>query len=259
MKDFLSCIKLNNEALVVLSSGDNHRALKMFKAALSLLHRSVLTPMPQQQARHHKHRKQSDMILVEQEPIQLPGSVLVVSPRWTRSCQQECSYVYNRAFRINVLHEQDRERNILGAEISPTVAALVIFNMAISYHRMAASLSVASSKGSNGALITAAGTRALNLYTGALRLLPAGEASATGIDVNLLRCAALNNRSQLHYEKGEYALARQGLDEVHRMMYLFVGRSHSAGQQPRVFQQDDLTGLLLNVFFLRKPTLAAAA
>jgi hypothetical protein len=119
-------------------------------------------------------------------------------------------------------------------------AAAVVFNAALVHHRQ-------GQKGDATSI-----TRAQKLYDTALRLIDGnGCLNRTALIVKL---AAINNLSRIHFDCGDYKLARQGMGHISSLMMRISGTCNQA-----VFQETDVQSLLLNVLLLKAPEFPPAA
>jgi len=127
--------------------------------------------------------------------------------------------------------------------------AVVLFNMALAHHQK----SRTACRNSQTLV-----ERALQLYSMSLNLIHNDYTDNDGPDVGIsmvVKLAALNNRSELHFEMGNYVDARLGLDRI--SLHLLCDRRYSE----ILARLDDkaLEGILLNILLFQPHTVAPAA
>jgi hypothetical protein len=86
-------------------------------------------------------------------------------------------------------------------------AAAVVFNVALAYHRHGQKGDVASM------------VKAQKLYSTALRLIDGNDCMDR--TVVIVKLAAINNLSQIHFDFGNYELAHQGADHISSLIYVY--------------------------------------
>lgn len=215
-------VRWNNEAVSRLASGNVSGALNCFKKAVAFIRSGLDAPRcrnPLPEAGMTESFVSLDLI---EDAISLPDL-------------SDCNcYIYNKVHLIRLKSLEGVKTSVAAS----AVASIVIFNMALTYHRV----------GWNNSKCV---DRAINLYKMVLRIVQYGSESFRDVH-GLLKCAAMNNQSQLRFEQGHYALAREGLDSLFPLVAM------PNDEQPKL-QPSELNGLIMNVLFLRPPTLASAA
>jgi len=319
-------IGLNNEAVALLLSGDDSRALGLLKEGVTLVHyalsavddrisqcvssfssRSLGSPQDNQHNTKNDDRqeRQNDDGAVPgshndnrepcafsfprrrvQEPFGVPLHSITIStvpillrqdssvPPTSRTSAENYFFIFKHVFRISYYLSKKAEKtgqydsnDYHNPETSTMLSAILIFNMAMTYHRLAHQQSQATPRSHTHSRSSDANPtlKAIELYSTVLRLVRLGDSfefpdkmECGGIKP-LICCASLNNRSQLWYERGEYALASDGLGHLNRMIGLL--RRQRIGQERQdLLQQGDLIGLMFNIlFFQNKPSSAPAA
>jgi hypothetical protein len=206
--------RLNNQAIALLLVGDNRQSIAILNEALNSIKKKLASC-------------QSDI------------------PRATGSCEchesfilpsfgdRNC-YIYHQAISFST----DKLPSTIG-DFAHICSAVIMFNMALAYHRVGL---VASNK--------TCSNRAISLYNLTLRLLKHYDFGGTA---GVIKLASMNNLLQLRYERGEYALARQGL------VFLSEGVKQVTKTGQGKLKDSDLKGLITNIMFLKNIQVAPAA
>jgi hypothetical protein len=235
-----SALRLNNEAVSLILSGQERRALSKLQDAVGMVKRNIVSYLHRSAGisrtskglcPHNSNSNRSEgtclptMMTLEQlhqDSVQLSGLVNL-----------QC-YVYNRAFRVSAeqLSTSTMEK---AAQIG---SAIVIFNMALVLHR--------------ACLLhnrTVPVSKPLALYNIVLQLLKS-PGSPTTVDSSSLQdiagaiqLAALNNTAQLQFEVGEYSHATRGFDNLANLLTT-IRRAPLAAS--------DMRGIVLNILCLKK-------
>jgi len=124
-------------------------------------------------------------------------------------------------------------------KVAQVSTAVIMFNLAITHHRVG--------------LLTrnqSCLNRSIALYNLLLKLVRHSDFEGTAGTIKL---ASLNNLSQLRYQQGNFALATRGLE------HLQVGLKQVTQNGNHQFTDDELHGLLGNVYFLKTTNVAPAA
>jgi hypothetical protein len=214
MEDIDCCARLNNQAISLLLVGDNPRAVAILNKALNSIKKML--------ASHRSNIPGATCSCECHESFILPSFG-----------DRDCS-IYNQAISFST----DKLPSTIDA-LAHVCSAVIMFNMALAHHRVGL---IASKK--------TCSNRAISLYNLTLRLL---KNYGFGGTAGVVKLASMNNLLQLRYERGEYALARQGLE------FLSAGLKQVAKTGQSKLKDSGLQGLITNILFLKNQRVAPAA
>ena len=255
MNNIEYAVRLNNEAVSLLLTGNDHQAVECFTKSVSLMKR-VLTRATSHGAPPSRIGQLSPVVLGGS----IPQSAGPISPPAVDSnifihhassplpglTDRHC-YIYNQALTIST--EGAFSSHI--ESYAQIYSAVVIFNMALAHHRGRR----------NGNRKCA--DRAVVLYNMIMRLL---RCSGIGGTAGVVKLATINNLSQLRFEQGNYAQAREGLDYLSALIAQAessrsspIAPSPNGGVDDSHIATEDMRGLIMNVLFVKAPNVAPAA
>jgi hypothetical protein len=237
---FLDAVDLNNEAVsMIIAAGDtnNQKAIQLLERSVSIMEKTSAavqqcsgqahtnTPLASSAAPiiHHHHH----------ETLPLPHTF--PDQRW---------FMYNKALRFST--EIVSLASFL--EDFHVFSAVVVFNLALIYHRSALC--------GNQKFASLSG-KASSLYSLVLKLVdwPGWISSRTSIvTCTIVKLAATNNLAQISSESGDTKLAHDFLQ------HLSAGIRRSRTFTPGLFQSSgDMYELMINLFFWQPDTAVAPA
>jgi hypothetical protein len=234
---FLDAVDLNNEAVSMIAAGygNNQKAIARLKRSVSIMRKTAVavkqcsgqaynTPLASSAApiTHHRHHH---------ETVPLPHTMP----------DQKGWFMYNKALRFSA--EIVSLASFL--EDFHTFSAVVVFNLALSYHRSALC--------GNQKFASLSG-KATSLYSLVLKLdWPNWISSRTSLATcTIVKLAATNNLAQISSESGDTKLAHDFLK------HLSAGIRRSRKCFPGLFQSSgDMFELMIS-FFLGQPDTAVA-
>jgi hypothetical protein len=233
MKNIEHSVRLNNEAVSLLIRGNDRQAMESLKKAVSFVkgvvakQGNVMDTTGASIAPCHSKAKSCCDSKAAKEDAYVYHDSIPLSNLADRHC-----HIYSRALTITF----DKLPSDLG-RAAQMCLAVVIFNLALSFHRQALR---AKSKCLE---------RAVSLYNMVIRLLRYSSLRGTA---GLVKLATINNVSQLRYEQGNYALAREGLDHLSSLVRV------TTAKHPQLMDCE-LQGVIMNVLFIKAPVVAPAA
>jgi hypothetical protein len=238
---FLHAARLNNEGVTALLEGKDEAAVASLIRSIEMMKQELLSNYdrrttinsanPASSANNgdfskgdgycdHRSSRNTDT-----PPVHLPGF---------QAEGDASSVLFTRAVVIPEVRRNGNEEQDIHI-----YTAAVIFNMALVYHRQG--------KRSD---TTVCMKKAEKLYSMLLQILN-NDMSTKRVALTT-RLAAINNLSQVRFERGEYELARtEGL----RYLSAFM---HDCGNQP-MLEEPEIQSLILNILLLDAPKIAPAA
>jgi hypothetical protein len=217
-------MSLNNRAASLLLTGDNQQAVALLSKALSSVRRELAFARSS-----HKSFTTESSLELHHDSFELPFF------------RDQQFYIYNLAIALSVEQSQS---SVIGVEQAPAFSSVIMFNLALAYHRMA--LTTRNKK---------CAEKAVSVYKLVLRLLRHFDFIGT---VGVVRLASINNLSQLRYDQGHFDLAEQGMAHLsaglRRAVQVVAGKHHRHG-----LAYTQLNGFLSNLFLLKAPKIAPAA
>jgi tetratricopeptide (TPR) repeat protein len=211
-------ISLNNRAVSLLLAGDNQQAVVLLSKAFSYVRRELASARSS-----HKKFAQSSIEFLQHDSFELP---------FFRDRQ---FYIYNLAITLST----EQSPSVIGVEQAPAFSSVIMFNLALTYHRVA--LTTRNKLCSD---------KAISLYQLVLRLLRSFDFLGT---VGVVKLASINNLAQLRYDQGHFDLAEQG------MAHLPAGLRRVAEVGKHCLADTQLYGFLSSLFLLKAPDIAPAA
>lgn len=213
-----TAVDMNNEAVLLLARGQEQSALAALQSVVTLLKRTMM-----------RSRVNSS---IDDSGVNRAFTSDVIAPVDLPELSNVQSFIYNRALAIDKAALPD---DLVGA--AQICSAVVLFNTALTLHR--GCFLQNKMKGA---------TRSIALYKLALKMLPGNFEYGT---VGVLRLASLNNLSQLCFEAGDFSNARNGFENLAKIMSVMGGVGH--------MRPCDARGLWMNVLQLKDPKCAPAA
>jgi hypothetical protein len=240
---FLDAVVLNNEAVSMIAAGDtnNQKAIQLLEHSISIM-KKTSTAVPQFSGQAYNTSLASSAAPVIQhhhhhhETVSLPHTI-PDQRRW---------FMYNKALRFNT--EIVSLASFL--EDFHTFSAVVMFNLALIYHRSALC--------GNQKFASLSG-KATSLYSLVLKLVEDGPgwiSSKTSqvVTCTIVKLAATNNLAQISSESGDTKLAHDFLK------HLSAGIQRSKKNIPGLFQSSgDMFELMINLFFWQPDSVVAPA
>jgi tetratricopeptide (TPR) repeat protein len=212
-------ISLNNRAVSLLLAGDNQQAVALLSKAFSSVRRELASA----RSSHKNFTLQSSIEFLQHDSFELPF------------LQDQQFYIYNHAIALSA----EQSPSVIGVEQAPAFSSVIMFNLALTYHRVA--LTTRNKLCSD---------KAVSLYQLVLRLLKSFDFLGT---VGVVKLASINNLAQLRYDQGQFDLAEQG------MTHLPAGLRRVAEIGKHGLADTQLYGFLSSLFLLKAPKIAPAA
>ena len=235
MDAFNSAIRLNNEGVALLVAGDDQAAAVALSHALSFvkgLLSSLTQPCDLRGPLLAPESSDVNKLSSCSSAMEVCGNELRIHSMKPLPYLQDIDFfIHNHTMSIS----PDSPRT---NEMLPIYSACVILNLALAYHR----------RGKQAHIIPCI-LKAEKMYATIEKLLSGINNNATA---KILRIAATNNLSQIRYQRGEYERAR---DDVELLAYLV----RDVASVRALLGDDELNGLLCNVFLFTPPDFAAAA
>jgi hypothetical protein len=235
---FLDAVGLNNEAVSMIAAGDsnNQKAIQLLERSVVIVKKTsaVVQQCSGQAYNTNPALSAAPVIHHHHEPVSLPHTI--PDQRW---------FIYNKALRFST--EIVSLASFL--EDYQAFGAVVVFNLALIYHRSALC--------GNQKFASLSG-RATSLYSLVLNLVdwPGWISSKTSqVTCTIVKLAATNNLAQISSESGDTKLAHDFLK------HLSAGIRRSRKFIPGLFQSSgDMFELMINLFFWPPaPVVAPAA
>jgi hypothetical protein len=226
--NFFDAVSLNNKAVSMISAGDNHKAVQLLKRSFNLMKAAGLAAVREQCAgKVSPLLAPSTTAPVVHETVPLPH---MHNRRW---------FLYSKALRFNT-------ENLSVATFLNDFhifSAVVMFNLALIYHRSALCGNQKSSR------------TATTLYSLVLQLVGRPKSCSRSLTSMIVKLAATNNLAQISNESGKTKLAQEGLE------HLSAGIRQSRKDFPCLFQQasGDMKGLMTNLRLWKSDAVAPAA
>jgi hypothetical protein len=217
--DAESYISLNNRAVSLLLAGNNQQAVSLLSKAFSAVRRELASARSS-----HKNVTQSSSEFLQHDSFELPFF------------RDQQFYIYNPAITLST---EQSPSVVIGVEQAPAFSSVIMFNLALTYHRVA--LTTRNKLCSD---------KAFSLYKLALRLIQNSDFFGT---VGVVKLASINNLAQLRYDQGHFDLAEQG------MAHLPAGLQRAAEDGKHGLADTQLHGFLSSLFLLKAPKIAPAA
>jgi hypothetical protein len=235
---FIYAVGLNNEAVSMIAAGDanNQKAIQLLDRSVNIMKRTSAAVQQCSGQAHNTSLASSAAPVIHNhhETVSLPHTI---------PDQSRC-FLYNKALRFST------EIVSLASFLEDFHAfnAVVVFNLALIYHRSALC--------SNQKFASVSG-RATSLYSLALKLVDwPGRISFRRSQVasTVVKLAATNNLAQISSESGDAKLAHDFLK------HLSAGIQQSKKYFPRLFQTSgDAFELMINLLFWLPETIVAPA
>jgi hypothetical protein len=258
---------LNNEGVSLLVSDEEGKAMGLLKQSLHLMKNKFAREQQQQeQQQTNNEHLDAAAAAARNNNTSSTAAILVTGPTKCESTteseqeQQELSIIYekvemkgfrdssdffifNSAIKLSpealVRHWRKRDPNI-----SILFTACVLFNTAMTYHKYGILQNNQASLG-----------KAVGVYGQTIKLLRTCCQSEMNATCSMIELAALNNLSHIHLIQGDHVQSRQLLEDLASLI-AFVGGFDFA---PRLFADNHVDQLLVNIFFLIASNSAAAA
>jgi hypothetical protein len=268
---------LNNEAVSMLLAGNDEMAVARLAQSIALMKR-VLARAQAQTAVSSSRSSSTSCCSGSASSLSATGPIspLVEQDLGAYAIIHDASaplahlvdrqyYIYNHALTIS--NNIKEEQNVPLKSYAHVYCAIIMFNMALAHHRRGL-------QHGNRLTNKKCKDRAIVLYNLILRLLRQSDTTTTAALVEgsagFIKLATLNNLSQLRFEQGQYAQAREGLDYLGSLIQraqLAAGAAASASteassnnNQAALFLESiEMKGLILNVLFVKSPQCASAA
>jgi hypothetical protein len=236
---FLDAVDLNNEAVSMIAAGyaNNQKAIERLKRSVSIMKKTAVAVKQCAGQAHNKPLAPSAAPIIHHhhhEIVPLPHTMP----------DQKGRFMYNKALRFST--EIVSLASFL--EDFHVFSAVVVFNLALIYHRSALC--------GNQKFASLSG-KASSLYSLVLKLVdwPGWISSRTSIvTCTIVKLAATNNLAQISSESGDTKLAHDFLQ------HLSAGIRRSRTFTPGLFQSSgDMYELMINLFFWQPDTAVAPA
>jgi hypothetical protein len=242
-------IKMNNQAVEMMVAGDDHKALTVLKRAVCLMKAALRRQPPttaQTEVQFPSLQKEAtdapSRISLPQELKNIEGDKatnLIHQPSAALRCMHDPKwFLYNKALLFDT--EAISATPPFVGDIH-TYCAVVIFNLALVYHRNVL-------RGNANCL-----GKSEPLYILIIKLL--GHDCTNSLTATVVKLATMNNLAQLRYAAGHIQEVQE-----RRLLQLSVA-IHRSRQTFTSFQSDesDLKGVLGNVMLLQAMSIAPAA
>jgi hypothetical protein len=215
----LSALQLNNQGVALLLERRDEEAVPFFSQSLSLIKFRIGNYTDEPMSMSTGEEKAA----LHEATFPLPNF------------EDTHSFLYTEALTFSA----DCDDRLINESNSHVYSAVVIFNLALVYHRQGKKL------GKTACLL-----RAERMYEMVIRLLNSeGDNQGTAFHVKL---ATLNNLSLLQQEQSNYESAQKGFE-------LLAWTISSAPSSMLSYSQMDVDAMLLNVLFASAPLIAPAA
>jgi hypothetical protein len=257
-------IELNNQAVAMMVAGDDHTALTVLKRAVGLMKATIRWQPPTAQTKVRRPPEGSSNISLEntaqfhsirKEETKAPTRTMSPSQQEQKNSEDKnTNLIHQPSAQLRSMH--DRKWFLYNKALyfdidaisstSPfvgdihTYCAVVIFNLALVYHRNVL-------RGSTNCI-----GKAVPLYTLISKLL--GHNCTNSLTATVVKLAAINNLAQLRYAAGYIQEGQERLIQLSLAI-------RSSRQTFKFFQSDesDLKGFSGNVMLLQAMPIAPAA
>jgi hypothetical protein len=220
----LSALQVNNQGVSLLLEGRDQEGVRCLSQSLSLIKSRI--------GGNYTDEPMSIMSTTGGEEKAALHEATFPLPNF----EDAHSFLYTAALAFSA----DCDDSLINESNSHVYSAVVIFNLALAYHRQGKKL------GKSACLV-----KAERMYEMVIRLLDS-EADYQGTAL-LVKLATLNNLSLLHHEQRNYESAQNGFE-------LLAWTIRSAPSSSMLSSsQMDVDAMLLNVLFVSVPSIAPAA
>jgi hypothetical protein len=232
-----SAIRMNNEGVALLVAGDDQAAALALSNALSFvkgLFSSLTRPCDHLEGPLLAPFGSTYVSKLSacSSTMEVCGNSMRVHSMTSLPCLQDVNFfICNHAMSIS-------SDSPLTEEMLPIYSACVILNLGLAYHRRG-----------RQAHSTRCMLKAEKMYATIEKLLRGINDNATA---KILRIAATNNLSQIRYQRGEYERAREDIIYLAHLI-------QDVASVRALLGDEELNGLLCNVFLFTPPDFAAAA
>lgn len=223
-------IQLNNEGLTHALNGDDDRAISSFSRALCMFKQLISSSHCEGEQDSQSHRP-----TLPRKPVQLHASSYALP-----QLRDSGFFLFNRA--ISLAPSGD-----FRAEDNHIYCSVIILNLAVLHHQIALQSGCSARRAD-------ALRRAERFYDMVATILANDEFANVSQPTGLLaRLAALNNLAYIRMEKGEFGAS----GHCFQMMAWLV--NFTQVDQSKLFNDDDLEGMMLNVLMANRQSVAPAA
>ena len=223
--DLLAALQLNNEGVRLLLAGNDVDGMTYLTDALTRV-KTLLSSGQGADSMAYRHG-----VSITPPNVQfMHGATYKLA-----GLQDDCCFIYGNALIFNL-----DNKTLPSSDHVHIYTSVIILNVTLAYHRRGLS--------ANAACLF----KAEKMYEMVGKLLSTSTA-AQGTEL-LVKTAAINNLSQLRYDHGDYAFAREGFQ------YLASLISY-AGEGLQAFngEEDVYRGMVLNALLVTPPETAPAA
>ncbi len=230
-------VQLNDEACFSLICGKNEQAIAKCKKALGILKQGLVSMDSNEDVCLFRHQKRGGgpggNIRELEAEVNPPELRIDTSPSLARRASEGLSFVYTNAFRFRPSRGESLMVDV------DLICAVVIFNMALSYHTYIPLYECTNLHESS-----------LQLYELCLSLLE--RQSQDFLECRVLRSVCFNNMAHLSYENGNFSDSRDLLDDLMQSL-------NQDGSLCAFFHEGEVQGFVLNYMLLHAPNTARAA
>ena len=247
---FQKATNLNNEAINALIEGDCDSAINSMANAIQLMKTQLSSyETPQSSS------SSSEDLHCDHDADDAPSCSSSSSQEDIDSCctveipvmdSSDTTIMFNQAVRLPA-NDGDAASSLPNEFEMNIYISAVVFNLALAHQFKA------STKNNGSGEEALCLLKAETLYSLVLKLLK--DCSYLNVHIALIvKLASINNLSQIQYSKGEYGKVREGLSQIS----IFLQTCSSPNAQA-LLEEPQVQGLLMNVLFLKTPTVARAA
>lgn len=226
-------IQLNNEGLTHALKGDDDRAISSFSRSLCMFKQLISSECEGDQQDTQSSRQSSSSL--PRSPVQLHASSHALP-----QLRDSGFFLFNRAISLAPTDNWRTEDNHI-------YCSVIILNLAVLHHQIALQSGCSARRAD-------ALRRAERFYDMVTTILANDEFANVSQPTGLLaRLAALNNLAYIRMEKGEFSAS----GHCFQMMAWLV--NFTQVDQSKLFNEDDLEGMMLNVLMANRQSVAPAA